>query len=61
MPTVNRASLREEFEGCQESFRKLCRQGKVSPECEVLFDGLLMLMRLMLTVFKEKTTRKASR
>lgn len=60
MPTVNTASLREEFEAYQAKFRRLCEQGKVSQECEVLFDGLLMLMRLMLTVFMEKTTRKGS-
>ena len=61
MPTVNTASLREEFEACQAKFHRLCQQDKVSPECEVLFDGLLMLMRLMMTVLMEKTTRKGSK
>ena len=61
MPTVNAASLREEFEACQAKFQQLCQQGKVSPECEILVDSLLMLMRLMMTVFLEKTTRKGSK
>ena len=58
MGTVNRIALREEFDAHQEQFRELCRAGKVSSECEVLFNALLMLMRLMMTVFLEKTTRK---
>ena len=58
---VNAASLRDEFEACQTSFQDLCQKGKVSPECEVLFKGMLLLMRLMLTVFMEKTTRKGSK
>lgn len=64
MPTVNKVSLREEFDACRERFHSLREQGKVSPECEVLFSGLLMLMQLMqlmLTVFMEKATRKGSR
>ena len=61
MSTVNKASLREEFEAYQTRFRALCEQGKVSPECQVLFDGLLVLMRLMITVFMEKLTRKGSK
>lgn len=60
MPTVNRVSVREEFDAFRERFHDLREQGKVSPECEVLFSGLLMLMQLMLTVFMEKTTRKGS-
>ena len=58
MGTVNRIALREEFDAHQEQFRDLCRAGKVSSECEVLFNALLMLMRLMMTVFLEQTTRK---
>ena len=61
MPSVNPASLRAEFEVCRAKFPQLCEQGRVSPEFEVLFDGLLMLMRLMLTVFLGKTTRKGTK
>jgi len=60
MPTVNGASLREELDACQERFRTLCRQERVDPECRALIDGLLILMRLMLTVLMEKTTRRGS-
>ncbi len=58
--TVNKVSLREESDAFRERFHDLRGQGKVSPECEALFSGLLMLMRLMLTVFMEKTVRKGS-
>lgn len=60
MPTVNTVSVREEFDAFRERFHDLREQGKVSPECEVLFSGLPMLMQLMLTVFMEKTTRRGS-
>ena len=60
MPRANTTSLRKEFEAYQAKFRRLCERGKVSQKCEVLFDGLRMLMRRMLTVFREKTTRKGS-
>ncbi len=56
--TVNKVSLRGESGAFQERFHDLRGQGKVSPEREALFSGLLMLMRLMLTVFMEKTARK---
>ena len=60
MATVNQASLREEFEACRASFQRLRREDKVTPECELLIDSLLILMRMMMTVFLEKTTRKGS-
>ena len=61
MATVNAASLRDQLEACQESFKDLCRKGKVNPECVVLFKGILLLMQLMVTVVLEKNTRKGSR
>ena len=60
MPTVNQASLRKELEAWKARFQQLLQQGKVSPECVVLFEGLFLLVELMLTVFMEKTTRKGS-
>ena len=61
MATVNAASLREQLETYQESFKDLCRKGKVNPECVVLFKGILLLMQLMVTVVMEKNTRKNSK
>ena len=60
MASVNKASLRAEFEAYQAHFRQLCRDGKVSAECEALFNGLLMMMQLLIAVFMEKTTPKGS-
>ena len=58
---MSAVSPRVEFEACRAKFRQFCQQGKVNPECAVLFDGLLMMTRLMMTVFLEKTTRKGSK
>lgn len=60
MASVNKTSLRAEFEAYQTHFKQLCRDGKVSAECEVLFNMLLGLMQVMMAVFLEKTTPKGT-
>lgn len=60
MPSVNKQSLREEFEAYKHRFQVLCADGKTSAEVRALVEGLLMLFELMLAVFLEKTTRKDS-
>jgi len=58
MPSVNRQSLREEFEAYKSRFKALSTDGKMSPEAQALFEGLLMLFELMIAIFLEKTTKK---
>jgi len=60
MATVNKSALRAEFEAYQTHFGQLCRDGKVSAECETLFNGILLLFELLLAVFLEKTTPKGT-
>ena len=60
MARVNKASLRTAFEAHQAQFKQLCRDGKVSAECEVLFNALLTLLQLLLAVFLEKHTPKGT-
>ena len=60
MARVNKASLRTTFEAHQAQFKQLCRDGKVSAECEVLFNALLTLLQLLLAVFLEKHTPKGT-
>ncbi|MCZ0937537.1 MAG: IS66 family transposase [Caldilineaceae bacterium] len=60
MATVNKVALRAEFEAYQTHFKQLCRDGKVSAECETLFNGMLLLFELLLAVFLEKTTPKGT-
>ena len=59
MATVNKASLRTEFDGLKARFESLCAEGKMSAESRALFDALLMLFELLMAVFMEKHTPKS--
>ena len=59
MATVNKASLRAEFDALKARFESLCAAGKVSAEGRALVDALLMLVELMMAVFMEKHTPKS--
>ena len=59
MATVNKASLRTEFDALKARFESLCAEGKMSPESRTLFDALLMLFELLMAVFMEKHTAKS--
>ena len=50
-----------EFEAHQVQFKQLCRDGKVGPECTVLFNALLLLVQLLIAVFMEKATLRRTR
>ena len=60
MATVNKASLRAEFDALKARFEALCAAGKMSAESRALFDALLMLFELLMAVFMEKHTAKSS-
>ena len=59
MATVNKASLRAEFDALKARFEALCAAGKMSAESRALFDALLMLFELLMAVFMEKHTPKS--
>ena len=61
MATVNKVSLRTEFDALKARFEALCTDGKMSPEGRALVDALLMLFELLMAVFLEKNTPKSSR
>ena len=61
MASVNKASLREEFEGLKGQFEQLCAEGKMGADSRALFQALLMLFELLMAVFMEKRTAKNSR
>ena len=67
MASVNRQSLREEFEALKGRFAELGAEGKITGESRALFEALLMLLRVLMAtlpaawpVFLEKTTPKTS-
>ena len=60
MATVNKSSLRAEFDALKARFESLCAEGKMSAESRAVFDALLMLFELLMAVFMEKHTPKSS-
>ena len=61
MATVDRQSLREEFERLKAEFEHLSAADKMSAETRALFNALLMLFEVLMAIFMEKTTAKGSR
>ena len=59
MATVNKASLRSEFDALNARFESLCAEGKMSPESRALVDAQLMLFKVLMAVFMEKHTPKS--
>ena len=59
MATVNKSSLRAEFDALKARFESLCA-GTMSAESRAVFDALLMLFELLMAVFMEKHTPKAA-
>lgn len=60
MATFNKQSVREEFDKIKASFDEQVKSGKVAPETAVLFNTLIMLFGIILSVFMEKMTKKNS-
>ncbi len=58
MATVDRISLRKEFEECQKTFEHLRDEGRMNPEVVALVNAPLLLLKLAMAVFLEKTTRR---
>ena len=60
MATVNRHSLRTEFDALKVRFESLCAEGKMSADSRALFDALVMLFEVLMAVFMERHTPKSS-
>lgn len=58
MPSVNKQSLREEFDQLKMTFEDLSNEGKITRESSALFQAMIMLFELLIAVFMEKKTRK---
>lgn len=60
MASVNKQSLREEFDALKGRFETLCTGGQMTGESRALFQAMLMLLELLMAVFMEKHTTKDS-
>jgi transposase len=61
MPSVNKASLREELDLLKEQLNVQISAGKMSPEVQGLVKALLAMVSILVAVFMEKTTKKTSK
>ena len=60
MASVNKQSLREEFDALKARFEQLVCDGKMAGETRALVEALLMLLQLLMAVFMEKHTARTS-
>ena len=60
MATVNKQSLREEFDTLKATFERLCADGKMAAESRALFQAMLMLFEVLVAVFMERHNAKDS-
>ena len=60
MATVNKESLREEFDTLKATFERLCADGKMAAESRALFQAMLMLFEVLMAVFMERRTTKGN-
>jgi transposase-like protein len=58
MPSVNKHSVREEFDKIKARFESLSNEGKITTESSTLFQAMIMLFELLIAVFMEKKTQK---
>jgi transposase len=58
--SVNKQSLREEFDALKARFEQLVAEGKMAGESRALVEALLMLLQLLMAVFMERHTAKTS-
>lgn len=61
MASINKSSLREEFDTLKGELERHCAAGKVAAETRTLIQALLALFELLVAVFMEKRTPKNSR
>ena len=60
MATIDKKSVRNEFDNIKNEFNNLSADKKIPPECKALFKSLILLFELILSIFLEKKTKKTS-
>ena len=60
MATIDKQSVRNEFDKIKSSFQQLVDSGKVTAETKAVVDALFLLVTIILSIFMEKITKKNS-
>lgn len=60
MATIDKQSVRAEFDKIKVGFDEQVKSGKVSTEVAMLVNTLMLLFNLVLSIFMEKSTKKTS-
>lgn len=60
MATLDKQSVRDEFDKIRVSFDEQVKAGKVSSDVAILFNTLILLFNIVLSIFLEKKTKKTS-
>jgi len=60
MASIDKQSIRAEFDKIKANFDEQVKSGKVSTEVAALFNTLMMLFNIILSIFMEKNTKKTS-
>ena len=58
MASMDKSSVRTEFDKIKQQFKDLSKSGKLSSEAVLLFTSLFALFEIVLAIFMEKSTRK---
>ena len=55
---IDKTSLRQEVDRIKKEFDLLSEKNGISRECQILFNSMLMLINILISVFMEKMTVK---
>lgn len=61
MASIDKQSVREEFERIKTDIDKLSSQGKISNELQTLINSLMMIMSLLINIMLERKTIKTNK
>ena len=56
MATIDKKSVRNEFDNIKNEFNNLSANKKISPECKALFNSLILLFELILSIIVLSTS-----
>jgi transposase len=61
MASIDKQSIREEFESVKAEFKRLSAKGNLPQEYHALFNAMFMLFGIVISIFMERTTKKNNR